>query len=128
MYVQIGQNGCREHIDPSQQVVRRDHLVEAKLVKELSLISVLPPHHSRISCRFLSRNHCSLGSSTPFSTASVIFGLGRAQLRGPLYLDERTSSGRPGMSEKCQERTPAPRDATAGTPNALRAVARRFKR
>src|SRR3982074_2058424 len=71
MFVQIGQNGCREHIDPSQQVVRRDHLVEAKLVKELSLISVLPPHHSRISCRFLSRNHCSLGSSTPFSTASV---------------------------------------------------------
>src|SRR3979411_2345003 len=71
MFVQIGQNGCREHIDPSQQVVRRDHLVEAKLVKELSLISVLPPHHSRISCRFLSRNHCSLGSSTPFSTAST---------------------------------------------------------
>src|SRR3979409_257703 len=71
MFVQIGQNGCREHIDPSQQVVRRDHLAEAKLVKALSLISVLPPHHSRISCRFLSRNHCSLGSSTPFSTASV---------------------------------------------------------
>src|ERR1700687_6157806 len=74
MFVQIGQNGCREHIDPSQQVVRRDHLVEAKLVKELSLISVLPPHHSRISCRFLSRNHCSLGSSTPFSTASTLTG------------------------------------------------------
>src|SRR4030088_3278425 len=76
MFVQIGQNGCREHIDPSQQVVRRDHLVEAKLVKELSLISVLPPHHSRISCRFLSRNHCSLGSSTPFSTASTQSRLG----------------------------------------------------
>src|SRR3981189_161351 len=28
----------------------------------------------------------------------------------------------------CQERTPAPRDAPAGTPNALRAVARPFKR
>src|ERR1700716_3532042 len=33
---------------------------------------------------------------------STIFGLGRAPLRGPLYHDERTSSGRPGMSEKCQ--------------------------
>jgi hypothetical protein len=26
-------------------------------LKELSLISVLPPHHSRLSRRFLSRNH-----------------------------------------------------------------------
>jgi hypothetical protein len=42
-------NGCRENIDPSQQVVRRDHLVEAKLVKQLPLISVLPPHHRRLS-------------------------------------------------------------------------------
>ena len=32
LFVQIAQNGCREHVDPSQQVVRRDHLVEAKLV------------------------------------------------------------------------------------------------
>src|SRR3981189_3309294 len=103
MFVQIGQNGSRERIALPHRGVLGDHLVEAKGVKELSLISVLPPHHSRISCRFLSRNHCSLGSSTPFSTASVIFGLGRAQLRGPLYLDERTSSGRPGMSEKCQK-------------------------
>src|SRR6516164_8567069 len=50
-------------------MVRRDHLVEAKLIKELPLISVLPPHHRRLSCRQLSRNHCSLGSSSPFSTA-----------------------------------------------------------
>src|ERR1700722_6296192 len=71
MVVQIGQNGGREPIDPSQQVVRRDHLIEAKLVKELPLISVLPPHHRRLSCRLLSRNHCSLGSSSPFSTAST---------------------------------------------------------
>src|SRR5580704_12277598 len=71
LLVQIGQNGSRENIDPSQQVVRRHHLVEAKLVKQLPLISVLPPHHRRLSCRFLSRNHCSLRSSTPFSTASV---------------------------------------------------------
>jgi hypothetical protein len=47
-------------------VARREHLVEAKLVKELPLIPVLPPHHRRISCRLLSRNHCSLGSSTAF--------------------------------------------------------------
>src|SRR5262249_1655504 len=47
-------------------MVRRDHLVEAKLIKELPLISVLPPHHRRLSCRQLSRNHCSLGSSSPF--------------------------------------------------------------
>src|SRR5258705_3021059 len=71
LLVQIRQNGCRENIDPSQQVVRRDHLIEAKLVKQLPLISVLPPHHRRLSCRFLSRNHCSLRSSTPFSTAST---------------------------------------------------------
>src|ERR1700722_11854714 len=74
MVVQIGQNGGREPIDPSQQVVRRDHLIEAKLVKELPLISVLPPHHRRLSCRLLSRNHCSLGSSSPFSTASSLLG------------------------------------------------------
>src|SRR5262249_58343413 len=47
-------------------MVRRDHLVEAKLIKELPLISVLPPHHRRLSCCRLSRNHCSLGSSSPF--------------------------------------------------------------
>src|ERR1700722_3636013 len=74
MVVQIGQNGGREPIDPSQQVVRRDHLIEAKLVKELPLISVLPPHHRRLSYRLLSRNHCSLGSSSPFSTASTLNG------------------------------------------------------
>src|SRR5580704_13665036 len=74
LLVQIGQNGSRENIDPSQQVVRRHHLVEAKLVKQLPLISVLPPHHRRLSCRFLSRNHCSLRSSTPFSTASTLIG------------------------------------------------------
>src|SRR6476620_11478894 len=69
--MQIGQNRRRKHIDPSQQVVSRDHRVEAKLIKELPLISVLPPHHRRLSCRLLSRNHCSLGSSSPFSTASA---------------------------------------------------------
>src|SRR5215467_9276607 len=52
-------------------MVGRNHLVEAKLIKELPLISVLPPHHRRLSCRLLSRNHCSLGSSSPFSTASA---------------------------------------------------------
>jgi hypothetical protein len=62
---------CRENIDPSQQVIRRDHLVEAKLVKQLPLISVLPPHHRRLFCRFLSGNHCSFRSSIPFSTAST---------------------------------------------------------
>src|SRR3981081_2442052 len=103
MFVQIGQNGCREHIDPSQQVGRRDHLVEAKLVKELSLISVLPPHHSRISCRFLSRNHCSLGSSTPFSTASVNSGPWRVLGRSPLYPDEQTSASASMRSGSCQE-------------------------
>src|SRR6516165_465115 len=67
----MGQNGGREHIDPPQQVVPRDHLVQAKLGKELPLIPVLPPHHRRLSCRLSSRNHCSLGSSSPFSTAST---------------------------------------------------------
>src|SRR5262249_14169748 len=37
-----------------------------KLIKELPLISVLPPHHRRLSCRLLSRNHYSLGSSSSF--------------------------------------------------------------
>src|SRR5215471_19077114 len=71
LLVQIGQNGGREHIDPSQQVIRRDHRVQAKLVKELPLIPVLPPHHRRLSCLIPSRNHCSVGSSSPFSTAST---------------------------------------------------------
>jgi hypothetical protein len=62
----LTQNGCREYIDPTQQVVRRDHLIEAKLVKQLPLIPVLPSHHRRLSCRLLSRNHCSIGSSSPF--------------------------------------------------------------
>src|SRR5215510_7234091 len=52
-------------------MVSRDHLVEAKLIKELPLISVLPPHHRRPSCCLPSRNHCSFGSSSPFSTASA---------------------------------------------------------
>jgi hypothetical protein len=47
--VQIGQNGRREQIDAPQQVVRRDHLIQAKFVKELPLISVLPSHHRRLS-------------------------------------------------------------------------------
>src|SRR6516165_9620199 len=64
--MQIGQNSRRKHIYSSQQVVSRDHLVEAKLVKELPLISVLPPHHCRISCRLPSRIHCSLCSSSVF--------------------------------------------------------------
>src|SRR5215467_1488473 len=68
LFVQIGQNGGRKHIDPSQQVIRRDHLVQAKLVKELPLIPVLPPHHRRLSCLLLSRNHCSLGSSSLFDS------------------------------------------------------------
>src|SRR4029077_6924175 len=80
LLVQVGQNGRREHIDPSQQVVRRDHVVEAKLVKQLPLISVLPPHHRRISCRLPCRNHCSLSSSTPFSTASTRSGYRRLDL------------------------------------------------
>src|SRR6202790_576623 len=90
LLMQIGQNGCRENIDPSQQVIRRDHLVEAKLVKQLPLISVLPPHHRRLSCRFLSRNHCSLRSSTPFSTASVKPGNGGTSTLLLLCSNERT--------------------------------------
>src|ERR1700676_3992449 len=74
LLVQIGQNGSRENIDPSQQVVRRDHLVEAKLENNLPLFSVLPPHPPPLSFPFLSRNHCSLRSSTPFSTASIKTG------------------------------------------------------
>jgi hypothetical protein len=43
-----------------------EYLVEAELTKELPLIPVLPSHHRRLSCRLLRRNHCSLGSSSPF--------------------------------------------------------------
>jgi len=75
---------------PPQQVVRRDHLVEAKLVKQLPLISVLPPHHRRLSCRLLSWNHCSLRSSTPFSTASVKLGSGGTSTLLLLCSNERT--------------------------------------
>jgi hypothetical protein len=61
-------------IDLPQQVVRRDHFVEVKLVEELPLIPVLPPHHHRLSCSLPSRNHCLLGFSTPFSKASTRSG------------------------------------------------------
>jgi hypothetical protein len=30
-------------------VIRRDHLVEAELLKQLPPISILPPHHRRLS-------------------------------------------------------------------------------
>jgi hypothetical protein len=43
--VQIDKNGRREHVCPSRQVIRRGRLVEAKLVKELPLIPVLPLQH-----------------------------------------------------------------------------------
>jgi transcriptional regulator with XRE-family HTH domain len=66
--------------DAPQQLVRRDHLVEAKLIKQLPLISLLPPHHRRLSCRLLSRNHCSLGSSSPFRRHRPIADSGSAQL------------------------------------------------
>src|ERR1700730_12119740 len=102
LLVQIGQNGSRENIDPSQQVVRRDHLVEAKLVKQLPLISVLPPHHRRLSCRFLSRNHCSLRSSTPFATASVKLRSPDLQPGSRLGLQERTSSVFCQVRKKCR--------------------------
>src|SRR6202162_1271026 len=103
LLVQIGQNGSRENIDPSQQVVRRDHLVEAKLVKQLPLISVLPPHHRRLSCRFLSRNHCSLRSSTPFSTASVKLGNTRCEYMFSAVHPITDSSRTRCMSEFCSQ-------------------------
>jgi hypothetical protein len=63
LFVQVGQNGGREHIDLPQQVVPRNHLVEAKLAKELPLMSVLPPDSPAAS---EGRNHCSLVSSGLF--------------------------------------------------------------
>jgi hypothetical protein len=44
-----GTVGANRPKQPSQsgEVLRRDHLVEAKLIKELPLISILPPHHRR---------------------------------------------------------------------------------
>jgi hypothetical protein len=47
----------------------------------------------------LKNRHHQAGLSGP---KSAIFGLGRAELRGPLYLHEPTSSGRFGRSEKCR--------------------------
>ena len=40
-----------------------------------------------------------------FHTARVIFRLGRAKLRGPLYPQEQTSPAGPVRSEKCQQRS-----------------------
>src|SRR5215831_3455218 len=70
-------------------MVSRDHLVEAKLIKELPLISVLPPHHRRPSCCLPSRNHCSFGSSSPFSTASAMNGLTRCNKKITRSLHQR---------------------------------------
>src|SRR6266849_8017309 len=53
-------------------------------------------------------NRYVLPNATAPHLDSTNFGLGRAQLRGPLYLDEQTFSVSVGMSEMCQKATSRP--------------------
>ena len=66
------EHGCRENIDPAQQVVLWDHLVEAKFIKQLplDLDPFAPSSPNSPAALFNSRNHCS-PVRNPFSTASV---------------------------------------------------------
>jgi hypothetical protein len=54
-------------------------VVTLMLILIASLINLGEKRYRRISCRLPCRNHCSLGSSTPFSTAST-----HSRTRGPV--------------------------------------------
>jgi hypothetical protein len=45
LLVEVGERHCREHIDPSQQMVLGDAIFEPELVEQPALIPPLPPHH-----------------------------------------------------------------------------------
>src|SRR5215216_2082192 len=76
LLVQVGERGSDEDIHPPQQVVLRNHIVEIELIEQLTLISVLSPHHPRfLLLTSISRNQCSQRRSSTFSTASTPSGL-----------------------------------------------------
>src|SRR6187200_1681820 len=65
---------CREHIDPSQQMVLGDAIFKPELVEQPALIPPLPPHRRpTLRCRrsISHRNHGLSAISSPLSTASV---------------------------------------------------------
>ena len=45
LVAQIRKSGRGEHIDPTQQMIGGDTVVEMKLVEEPHLVRRLPPHH-----------------------------------------------------------------------------------
>jgi hypothetical protein len=98
LLMQIGQNGCSKNMDSSQQVVRRDHLVETKLIKRLSLISVLPPHHPPTLLPLLRQESllAPLLNSSPASTrnGSRRVKKGRAFLPAPVALPSSDQTSR----------------------------------
>ena len=51
--MQIGKGCGDKDVQPPQQMVRRDHVVEIELIEQLPLLAILPPHHRRplpLSC------------------------------------------------------------------------------
>jgi hypothetical protein len=95
--VRVGSRPCKN----SDVELARRKFVSIALNKKRSDLPVI------VGRRKERKQFCAFSARARFHLAWVIFGLGCAQVRGPLYLDERTSSGRPGRSEKCQERTHA---------------------
>ena len=66
--VQIGQCRCHKHVDPSQQVVRRDTVIEMELVEQLALVPSAPPHH-----RPVLRRQSSQQTESPFGVTLNAF-------------------------------------------------------
>ena len=42
--VQVGQCRRHKHVDPSQQIILRNAIIEAELVEQLALVPLLPAH------------------------------------------------------------------------------------
>jgi hypothetical protein len=49
--MQVGQGSRHKHIDPAQQMVLRNAIIEAELIEQLALVPPPPPHHCRIPRR-----------------------------------------------------------------------------
>jgi hypothetical protein len=43
--VEVGQCRRHKHLDPSQKMILRDAIIEAKLIEQLALVPPLPTHH-----------------------------------------------------------------------------------
>src|SRR5215468_9616581 len=61
-----------EDIHSSQQVVFRNHIVELEFIKQLPVVTILPPPSSpKLLLIYFSRNQCAPPQSSTFSTTSA---------------------------------------------------------